>query len=146
LNLKYDKTKDDRTIIILLQQNKQLDFIAQPYRPDVLTGELSVVIINGIPLYGIKRFPGIFSEKSKPIYIKFANLPDAIKKEVDILETFFLKKFGVFPNICRVDFLKHDIDYEILEVELIDPDLFFRYIPENMKEMVTFMIYKSFVK
>ena len=146
LTLKYDKMKDDKVIIILLQQNKQLDFISQPYRPDISTGELSVVVINGILLYGINRFPGIFTKKLNPTYIRFVNLPDVIKKEVGILKTFFLKKFGIFPNICRVDFLKHNIDYELLEVELIDPDLFFRYIPDSMKEKVTFMIYKSFVK
>ena len=145
LTFKYDKTKDNKAIIALLQQNKQLDFIAQPYRPDIVTGELSVVIINGIPLYGIKRFPGIFSEKLDPTYIRFISLPGAIKKEIDILKIFLLKKFGVFPNICRVDFLKLNVGYEILEVELIDPDLFFRYIPDVMREKATSMIYKSFV-
>ncbi len=142
LTFKYDKTKVNKSIIASLQQNKQLNFIAQPYRPDVLTGELSVVIINGTPLYGIKRFPGIFSEKLDPIYIGFISLPGEIKKEVDILKIFLLKKFGVLPNICRVDFLKINIGYEILEVELIDPDLFFRYIPVSMKKKATSIIYK----
>lgn len=145
LTFKYDKTKDNKAIIALLQQNKQLNFIAQPYRPDILTGELSVVIINGVSLYGIKRFPGIFSEKSDPVYIRFTSLPDVIKKEVDILKIFLFEKFGILPNICRVDFLKPNTDYEILEVELIDPDLFFRYIPYSMRNKVTSMIYKSFI-
>lgn len=146
LTFKYDKTKEDKAAVALLQQNKQLDFIAQPYRPDILTGEFSVIIINGNPLYGIKRFPGIFSEKLDPKYVRFISLSGIIRKEVDILKIFLLKKFGVFPNICRVDFLKINRGYEILEVELIDPDLFFRYIPEGMKEKATSMIYKSFVK
>ena len=145
LTFKYDKTKNNKAIITLMQQNKQLNFIAQPYRPDILTGELSVVMINGILLYGIKRFSGIFTEKLDPIYVRFISLPGVIKKEVDILKIFFLKKFGVFPNICRVDFLKLNTGYEILEIELIDPDLFFRYIPDGMREKATFMIYKSFV-
>ncbi len=145
LTFKYDKTKDNKAIIASLQQNKQLNFIAQPYRPDILTGEFSVVIINGIPLYGIKRFPGIFSEKLDPVYIRFISLPGVIKKEVDILKVFLLKKFRVFPNICRVDFLRLNAGYEILEVELIDPDLFFRYIPYGMRDKAISMIYKSFI-
>lgn len=145
LTFKYDKTKDNRSVITLLKQNKKLSFIAQPYRPDILTGELSVVMINGMLLYGINRFPGIFSEKLDPVYIKFTSLPVVIKKEADILKTFFLEKFGVLPNICRVDFLKLNTGYEILEVELIDPDLFFRYIPNTMREKATSMIYKSFI-
>ncbi|MFH2029473.1 MAG: hypothetical protein ABIJ40_02460 [Bacteroidota bacterium] len=145
LTFKYDKTKDNRSVITLLKQNKQLNFIAQPYRQDILTGELSVVIINGVPLYGIKRFPGIFSEKLDPVYMKFTSLPAAIKKEVDILKTFLLERFGVLPNICRVDFLKLNTGYEILEVELIDPDLFFRHIPHGMRDKAISMIYKSFI-
>ena len=145
LTFKYDKTKDQRSVITLLKQNKKLDFVAQPYRPDILTGELSVVMINGNPLYGIKRFPGIFSEKSDPVYIKFTSLPAEIKKEVDILKIFLLERFSVLPNICRVDFLKNKTGYEILEVELIDPDLFFRHIPYGMRDKVISMIYRSFI-
>jgi hypothetical protein len=145
LTFKYDKTKDNRPIINLLKQNKELNFIVQPYRSDILTGELSVVMINGVSLYGIKRFTGIFSEKLDPVYIKFTSLPTAIKKEVDILKIFLLERFGVFPNICRVDFLKPNTGYEILEVELIDPDLFFRCIPYGMREKAISMIYKSFI-
>ncbi len=54
--------------------------------------------------------------------------------------------FGVLPDKCRVDFLKINTSYEILEVELIDPDLFFRYISDATREKVTSMIYKSFIK
>lgn len=146
LTFKYDKTKDNRSIIALLKQNKELNFIAQPYRSNISTGELSIVIINGVSLYGIKRFPGIFSKKLDPIYIRFTSLPDVIKKEVDKLKIFLLERFSALPNICRVDFLKLNTGYEILEVELIDPDLFFRYIPDAMRKKATSMIYKSFIK
>jgi len=146
LTFKYDKTKDNKATIALLKKNKQVNFVAQPYRPDILTGELSAVIINGIPLYGVKRFPGIFSEKLDPKYVRFNSLPGGIRQEVDILKIFLLKKFGTFPNICRVDFLKiSNIGYEISEVEVIDPDLFFRHIPGRMREKVTSMIYKTFI-
>jgi len=143
LTLKYDINKENKTTITLLKNNKHLDFIAQPYRPAISKGEISIIIINGIPLYGIKRFPGIFSNKLEPIYIKMANIPNVIKKELTLLKDFFLKKFGVLPDICRVDFLKFNTSYEILEVELIDPDLFFRYIPENMKKKVVSSLCKS---
>lgn len=145
LTFKYDVTMDTRSVITFLKQNKELDFIAQPYRSGVLTGEVSVVMINGTPLYGIKRFPGIFSEKFDPVYIRFTSLPAVIKKGVDILKTVLLERFGVLPNICRADFLKFNNGYEILEVELIDPDLFFRYIPYSMRDKVISMIYKSFI-
>ncbi len=142
LTFKYDKTKDNKNIISSIQRNKELDFVAQPYRSSVLSGEISVVVINGIPLYGIKRFPGVFCGKLDSVYLKFDSLPAGIKKEVNILKSFFLAKFGCHPNICRIDFLKFNNSYEILEIELIDPDLFFRYIPAGLRDKATLMINK----
>ncbi len=143
LTFKYDTNKNNETITTILKNNKQLNFIAQPYRSSILEGELSVIIINGVSLYGIMRFPGILNDKLDPSYIKLANVPLAIQEEIVTLKNFFLRKFGRLPNICRVDFLKRNPSYEILEVELIDPDLFFRYIPESMKNKTAAMLYKS---
>jgi hypothetical protein len=139
----YDINKENKLIITALQKNKHLNFIAQPYRSSISEGEISIIIINGTPLYGIKRFPGIFMDKKDPTYIKLVSVPNAIKKELILLKDFFLKKFGVLPNICRVDFLKFNTSYEILEIELIDPDLFFKYIPENIKKKVVSSLCKS---
>jgi len=144
LTFRYDTSKNDETVIVALKNNKQLNFMAQPYRPAVSEGEISVITINGVSLYGIKRFSGIFNDKLNPTYIKLANVPGVIQREIATLKNFFLKKFGASPNICRVDFLKADTGYEILEVELIDPDLFFRFIPEFMRKKVTSMLYESF--
>lgn len=132
LTFKYDKTKDNKAIIALLQKNKQLNFIAQPYRPDILIGELSVVIINGISLYGIRRSPGIFSKKKDIEYINQRKIPKQIIDQVKLLHNFFVDKFKSLPKICRVDFVKHGLGYELMEIELIDPDLFFRFIPEKI--------------
>lgn len=132
LTLKYNKTKDNKDIIALLQKNKQLNFIAQPYRPDILTGELSIVMIDGIPIYGIKRFPGVFTEKKSLEYLDRRKISKQITGQVKLLNNFFIDKFKSLPKICRVDFVKNDSDYELMEIELIDPDLFFRFIPEKV--------------
>ncbi len=132
LTFKYDKTKNNKATIAMLKKNKHFNFVAQPYRPDVLTGELSVIIINGIPLYGIKRFSGIFTEKKDLEYIDQQKIPKQITDQVRLLLNFFVNKFKSLPKICRVDFVKHDLKYELLEIELIDPDLFFRFLPERV--------------
>ncbi len=144
LTFRYNTNKNNEMVISALKNNKELNYIVQPFRPTISEGEILVVTIHGVSLYGIKRFPGIFNDKLNPTYIKMANIPGAIKREIATLKNFFLKKFGALPNICRVDFLKADTGYEILEVELIDPDLFFRYIPEYMKKNVVSALYKSF--
>ena len=144
LTFKYDLNDNNEAVITALKDNRQLNFIAQPYRFSVSEGEVSVIVINGVPLYGIRRFTGVFSDKLDPVHIKLADVPITMIREIATLKEFFLKRFGAFPNICRVDFIKVDGGYEILEVELIDPDLFFRYIPESMRKKVTSMLFESF--
>lgn len=132
LTFKFDKDEDNRGIIKLLKNKSDIDFIAQPYRPDIKWGELSIILINGSIMYGIKRFPGIFIEKKDTEYVEIQKIPKKIKKQIKLLKGFLSNKFKVSPNICRVDFVKNSLDYEIMEIELIDPDLFFRYIPNEM--------------
>ncbi len=144
LTFKYDINNNNEAVITALKDNGQLNFIAQPYRFSISEGEVSIIVINGVPLYGIRRFPGVFSDKLDPVHIKLVDVPIAIRREVSALKKFFLKKFGTLPNICRVDFLNADTGYEILEVELIDPDLYFRYIPEYIKNNAVSSLFKSF--
>lgn len=128
----YHLDQDNDETLIKLYNNKKIDFIIQPYRSTISDGEISVVIINGSILYAINRYPGIFIEKREPILIQKENLSDSINEQIKLLNNFFHKKFINLPKICRVDFIKHDFDYEVLEVELIDPDLFFRYISKEL--------------
>ncbi len=134
LTFKYDKTKDNKNVIALLKKHKRLNFIAQPYRPDILTGELSIVMIKGILLYCVNRFPGVFTENKKIEYIDQGKIPKQITDQVKLLHNFFIDKFKSLPKICRIDFVKSESDYELMEVELIDPDLFFRNLPEDILE------------
>jgi hypothetical protein len=130
----YGVNQNNDDLLVLLKANKHLDFIVQPYRSSITKGEISVIIINGELLYGVMRFPGVLSEKKIPTYLDLINVPNSIKNTLTVLKKLFMKKFGGLPVVCRVDFLKNNSTYEILEVELIDPDLFFRYIPQNVKE------------
>jgi len=144
LTYAYDVRKADDVIVKSLYANKHLDFIVQAFKPSIAKGEISAIVINGNLLYGINRFPGVLSYKREAAYIKLADMPISIKKELKLLKDFFMEKFGALPKICRVDFIEATIGHEILEVELIDPDLFFRYIPENMKKKAFSILYKSF--
>lgn len=115
-------------------EDRQGGFIAQPYRRSIAHGELSIVMLGGMVLYGIRRFPGILSVKKGAVYVRSGAIPSLAKKKAMSLKGFFRKRFQTMPDICRVDLLKNGRRYEILEVELIDPDLYFRKIPEKMKE------------
>lgn len=142
LTFLYDKERRNK-IIAAVRNNRHRDFIAQPYRPSITKGEISVIMISGVPLYGIKRFPGVLSKKIDPIYLNLVTIPRAVRKGSAALTKFFSEKFKALPDICRVDFLKNGLQYEILEVELIDPDLFFRYIPEKIKRRAVDALYEQ---
>lgn len=132
LTFMYRKNVPSTDGLYSIFSNKNLDFIIQPFRSDIVNGEVSVVIINGKMMYGIKRFPGIFTEKRSLEYIDLDSISEKAKYQIELLFIFFNNNFSSVPKICRVDFVKNKSEFEILEVELIDPDLFFRIIPKDI--------------
>lgn len=128
----YNKKDTNNSCIGDILEHKDLDFIIQPFRSQIAEGEISIVLINGKIQYGIKRFSGIFTEKKDVEYIDIHKIPEQIMDQVNLLLNFFVKRFKSLPKICRVDFVKHNLDYELMEIELIDPDLFFRFLPEEI--------------
>ena len=142
LTFAYDINKKNGLVVNSLMANKNLDFMVQSYQSSIAEGEISVIIINGKLLYGVIRFPGVLSDKKDTMYLRLTSIPISIKKSLSVLKDFFWGKFGVLPNICRVDFLKSNSSYEILEIELIDPDLFFRHIPVSMQEKTISILLK----
>lgn len=135
----FKVTEDNESIIESIIQNSLKKYIIQPYRESVREGEISVVILRGEMLYGILRTPGLFSEKRPPIFIPLSKVPQKIFDSIEILMRFFIKKFGSAPDMCRVDFLEEKTEYEILEIELIDPDLYFKYLEPDLREKVLSM-------
>ncbi len=99
----------------------------QPYINGIENGEYACIFIDGINTHNMLRFPGVFSEKKKPIFL--LNIPNCVKKianDVSNIEDFFGYLY------MRVDIVLKDGNPIIMEVELADPDLMFKYI-ENEK-------------
>ncbi len=130
----YDKINPSKNDLSWLLKHNELNFIIQPFRSEIADGEISVVLIKGEIKYAIKRFPGIFTEKKDPEYVDVQEIPRKIIDQTKLILKFFIKKFECLPKICRIDFVKHNQIYEIMEIELIDPDLFFRNLPEDILE------------
>lgn len=128
----YNREGVNRNCLNKILDHRALDFIIQPFRHQISEGEISIIFINGEMQYGIKRFPGIFTEKKELEYIDVQKIPEQFIAQIKPLLDFFIDRFKSLPKICRVDFVKHNLDYEFMEIELIDPDLFFRHVPENV--------------
>lgn len=105
--------------------------IIQPFIDNIINGEISCVVINDTFRYAVKRFPGIFT-KEKNIE-QLSELESAL---LSLLETIIekMKRFDLL--FYRVDFVKNNDEYLVIEIEMIDPDLFIRNIPTNTQEEV----------
>lgn len=93
--------------------------IIQDYIPEVKDGEISVICLNGQVIYAVKRYPSIFTKKNS------VTLLDNIDKK--IME--ITKNILVIPELkkafySRIDLIKKDEDYLVMEIEYTDPQLF----------------------
>lgn len=110
------------------------NIMVQPYIPSINEGEISVIAINRIVKYAIKRYPGVFTEYKKEEYISKINLD---KDLVEIVKKILLIEEYKKAVIMRIDFVHTEQGYKVMEVELVDPDLFIETIPdENLKKEV----------
>lgn len=115
--------------------------IIQPFIDDVVNGEISCIIINNKFKYAVKRFPGIFTKER---YIEYLS-----KLESSILEILkiIIRKMKKFNSLFyRVDFVKNKDKYLVVELEMIDPDLFIRNIPINLQKEAIKEIVKTINK
>ena len=131
LTFVYTKNGNNDHISGLLR-HKNLDFIIQPFRVEINQGEISVISINGKIHYGVVRFPGVIVEKKDSTYVSLSEIPDLVVNHAESVLSFFKVKFKSLPKICRVDFIKNGQNFELIEVELTDPDLYFRYLPKEL--------------
>ena len=106
----------------------------QPYIPEIKDGEFACVFINGENTHNMLRFPGVFSSSEKPIYL------ECVPYEVLDL-AYRVREIPEFGNhlYMRVDIVYSNGIPVIMEVELTEPDLLIKYIPDMEKrdEIVT---------
>lgn len=98
----------------------------QPYINGIENGEYACVFIDGMNTHNMLRFPGIFSEKKRPIYL--SNIPCCVKKIANDVSK--LEEFSGYLYM-RVDIVLQDGNPIIMEVELAEPDLLFKYIEND---------------
>ena len=108
--------------------NKKTSLIVQPFIKEIDNGEISLIYINGSYSHAILRFPNIFNNNSSIKYIPKEDLDDEILKIAN--KVINIKEYQ--GNLYeRIDFVKIDKKYYIMEIELIEPDLFIRRIDDK---------------
>lgn len=122
----------DNTFIIENEQDLQkvahlTNIMVQPFIDGISEGEISVIAINRVVKYGIKRHTGVFTEYKKPEFISRFDLDKEIQ---DIVRKILIIEEYKRAVIMRMDFVHTAQGYRVMEVELVDPDLFIETIPD----------------
>lgn len=114
----------------------------QPYFNGIENGEYSCIFIDGINTHNMLRFPGVFSEKKRPIYL--SSVPNCVKKIANDVSK--LEEFSGYLYM-RVDIVLQDGNPIIMEVELAEPDLLFKYIEnDSVRNQGIKLLSKSIVR
>lgn len=112
-----------------LLEEKDNGIMLQPFIPEIKDGEFACIYIDGVNTHNMLRFPGVLFVKHKPIFLQ--NIPASVSKlakEVSLLEEYNDYLY------MRIDIVLKNDEPLIMEVELAEPDLLFKYIPdENIK-------------
>lgn len=98
----------------------------QPYIPEIKNGEYACIFIGGLNTHNMLRYPGVFAEKQRPIYL------ETIPKDISKLAY----QVSSIPEFNKSLYMRVDIIYNagiptVMEVELAEPDLLIKYIPDN---------------
>ena len=112
------------------------DFMVQPFAPSVLEqGEWSFVFFNGKPSHAFIKRPAkgdfrVQGEHGGSLHLEDA--PEALwARAADVVA-----KLPSTPLYARVDGVIYDGDFALMEVEMFEPELYFRLDAESPKRMV----------
>ena len=124
---------------ILDEYIQQEDYILQPFFEEVQKqGEISHILIGGRYTHSVLKKPArgdfrVQDEHGGKVYSYLAS-----KREIDFAESLIASCFEL-PYYSRVDCLKRDDESYLMELECIEPELFFRFQPESSNELVDFL-------
>lgn len=116
----------DRNILLSLLDIEDNGLMYQPYIEGIKDGEYACIYIDNEPSHNMLRFPGIFSTKDKPKYLE--SIPEDVKALADKVASLDEYKDALY---MRIDIVINNGIPTIMEVELAEPDLLFKYIPDE---------------
>ena len=96
-----------------IKEDLSKGYMVQPYIEEINNGEYSIILFEKELVYGIRRYPGIFTNRQSII--------NDINKIDEYNDYVFM----------RVDI----VDNKVIEIELLDPQLFIETIPNKNKRI-----------
>lgn len=126
-----------------LSKFKHEKILVQPYIKDIDKGEYSLIYIDNKLVNVVLKYNDIFMNSNSIKYIEEKDIP----KEVLSLAT-NTHKISDYKDylFMRIDIVKNDSKYEIMEVELLDPNLYLNYIPDKEKRKEVYQYFAKSIK
>lgn len=119
--------------------NANAKLMVQPFLEEVFDGEYSICCISGKITHAILRFNDVFNNSNKIKYIPVESLDQQI---ISIVEKVLSIKEYQSTLYSRIDLIKCDDWYLVMEVELLDPNMFISFLPRKTKAKV-FQLFSS---
>ncbi len=98
--------------------------MVQPYVSEISNGEISIVVIDGVISHAAIRYINVFNNLNQ---IKVVKIDDLDDKVISIVNKCI--KIEEYKNslYMRVDLIKIKDSYKVMELELVEPQLFFDF-------------------
>lgn len=119
------KNSLSKSKIISKFKNLKTGIMVQPFVEEIKSGEYAVVLFNGEVSHAVIRFPGVFTDKPKLLSVSVKALDNSL---LNLIEE--VKKIKEYQEAVymRVDAVKVGDSYHVMEIELLEPQLFFEWI------------------
>ncbi len=107
------------------------DLLVQPFMPEIQTmGEISILFFNGVFSHSVLKKPKADDFR---VQSQFGGQYAMYNPDASVLETaaHIVKTFGENLLYARVDGVLRDGKLLLMELELIEPDLYFSHFPEG---------------
>ena len=110
------------------------DTIVQPYLPEITDGEWSFIFFDGVLSHAVRKRPVAGDFRVQPQYggvtTKETPRPELVEQAAAILAA-VPEEVEHPPLYARVDACEVDGELLLMELEIIEPQLFFRCDPES---------------
>lgn len=125
--------RDEPALLAVAEQLTQRgDVVVQPFVPDIVDGERSLVFLGGRLSHGVRKIPAVGDYRSQR-HLGGSELDhEADSAELRVA----LSAMAAAPgrlSYARVDLVDWEGVPSVIELEAIEPDLFFRDVPERME-------------
>ena len=122
----------DRFSNVLNEVNNYL--MVQPFVKEIDDGEISVVLIDNKVSHIVVRNTSVFNNKGSISVVGLDAMDDKMKSIVDRCSNINEYKSALY---MRVDLVKIDDNYKVMELELVEPQLFLGF-RKTKKQLVDF--------